>query len=263
MPRHQSIVSSLSASALEQVRKIIAKAIHSRSLPGFGNIRPRPKERSPRNELRLQGDDAIPRTFEQVFREADPAVLAIYQTLWARYDNHTDLIWRVPAFILTADTLIFAGIFTINSRLAVGVLGCLGALISFVGLFTMRRFDLSALVDRSLLDIYEQRLLDRVDVAGSSDRPWPRLAHGTRFPDRVRILAAEQGLPAGSIPRGIFYGGTRNSKLGRTAQAIDRLVVSRFPSSGGWYALLALVGIVSLAWGVLFATGIVGVSLHH
>jgi hypothetical protein len=192
----------------------------------------------------------------------DPVVIAVYQTLYSRYDNHTDLIWRVPSFILTAETLIFAGIFTITSRLAVGVLGVLGALISFVGLLTMRRFDLSALVDRSLLDIYEARLLHQVQ-ADHAGKPWPQLAHGMRLPERLKSLAREQGLPEGSNPRGIFYGSSRNDIAGRAATAIDRLIVVRFPSSGGWYVLLALLGVVSLAWGILFAAGIVGTSLHH
>src|ERR1700677_4116213 len=128
----------------------------------------------------------------------DPAIIAIYQTLYARYDNHTDLIWRVPSFILTAEALVFAGIFTISSRMAVGVLGSLGAIIAFVGLLTMRRFDLSALLDRNLLDIYEERLFSLAEAAKSTGKPWPRLAHGTRFPDRIRLLAVEQGRPPGS-----------------------------------------------------------------
>jgi hypothetical protein len=171
---------------------------------------------------------------------ADPVIIAVYQTLYARYENHTDKIWLIPSLILAAETLLFAGVFAISSRLAVGVLGVLGFVIAFVGLMTMRRFDLSALLDRNLLDIYEERLLGLVKSVKTTEKPWPRLAHGIRFPDRIKHLAVEQGLPPGSMPRGVFYGGSARGMPKRIAQATDRLVMARFPSSGGWYALLAL-----------------------
>ena len=107
-------------------------------------------------------------------------LIAVYQALVARLGTSLDLVWRVPAFVLTAETLIYAGLFVIKARLALAVLGALGALIAGIGAATMRRAQLSSKVDERLLDWYEEKLL-------VSQREF-RLHHGEKFRDRVEAL---------------------------------------------------------------------------
>jgi hypothetical protein len=154
-------------------------------------------------------------------------LIAVYQALVARHGISLDLVWRVPAFVLTAETLIYAGLFVIKLRLALAVLGALGALIAGIGAATMRRAQLSSKVDERLLDWYEENLL-------VSQRDF-LLHHGEKFRDRVKAL---------------------NEALEREPMKInwiDRSVVLKLTQGGPaviWVFLLLLLGIgaLILAW---------------
>ena len=155
-------------------------------------------------------------------------LIAVYQALIARHGTSLDLVWRVPAFVLTAETLIYAGLFVIKLRLALAVLGALGALIAFLGAMTMRRAHLSAKVDDHLLDWYEERLL--------SDREF-RLHHSERIRERVKDLPEVSGLEPLNI-RWIDRGVLRGTK-GGTAVI--------------WMFLLLLLGIGAILLAVILA----------
>ena len=47
-------------------------------------------------------------------RPQSEVLIAVYQALVARRGSSLDLVWRVPAFVLTAETLIYAGLFVIK-----------------------------------------------------------------------------------------------------------------------------------------------------
>lgn len=155
------------------------------------------------------------------------ALIAAYQALVARHGTSLDLVWRVPAFVLTAETLIYAGLFVIKLRLALAVLGALGTLIAGIGAATMRRAQLSSKVDEHLLDLYEEKLLVTQQEF--------RLHHGEKFRDRVKAL---------------------NDALEREPMKInwiDRCIVLKLTQGGPaviWIFLLLLLGIgaLILAW---------------
>lgn len=141
-----------------------------------------------------------------------------------------DLVWRVPAFVLTAETLIYAGLFVIKLRLAIAVLGALGAAIASFGAMTMRRAHLSTKVDDDWLDWYEEKLLISYKEF--------RLHHGEHLRDREALNKVLRWEP---LKRERF-------------NWIDRCVVLRATKGGSaviWIFLLLLIGI-----GALLLTGI-------
>jgi len=93
-------------------------------------------------------------------QQRDTGVLvAVYQALIVQQSNHFDLLWRVPAFVLTVETFIYAGIIVITSKQAIVVLCLLGLLTAVFGAMTMRRAQLAVNMDNYLLDWYEGKLL--------------------------------------------------------------------------------------------------------
>jgi hypothetical protein len=160
--------------------------------------------------------------------------IAAYQALVARHGSSLDLIWRVPVFVLTAETLIYAGLFVIKLRLALAVLGALGTLIAFLGAMTMRRAHLSAKVDDYLLDWYEEKLL-------VSQQEF-RLHHSERLRDRVKDLpkvSGQEPLKIRWVDRGVLKG-----TKGGTAVI--------------WIFLLLLLGIGAILLSVILAVNLPG-----
>ncbi len=148
------------------------------------------------------------------------ALIAVYQALVARRGTSLDLVWRVPAFVLTAETLIYAGLFVIKPGIATAILGILGVLVAFFGAMTMRRAQLSGKIDSYLLDWYEKELL--------RGRPQFLLHHSQTFHEQRELLLAE-------IPE----------QDGLRLNIFDQL--SLFVTTGGsaviWIGLLVLLGI--------------------
>ena len=128
-----------------------------------------------------------PREPESAGLHQDPGVvLAVYQTLAARRSSHADVLWRVPAFVLTAETFVYAGLLIITPRQAIIVLGLLGVLTALFGAITMRRAQLAAGIDDDLLDWFEDRML-------GPERQKYRLHHAASFDRRANELAKLQG----------------------------------------------------------------------
>lgn len=196
----------------------------------------------------------------------DASAVAVYQTLFLRYQSNTDLQWRVPSFVVTAEAFVFAGLFTLNSKAAVMLLGLLGFLLAIGGSLTMRRLELAAILDRGLLDIYETRLLPQSNIPQSNIdhgtvQPWPALLHVNRLPNRAELLARVQQKETDSgmdsIIPGLFYGSSVKGRLGRLLRFLDRAVLVAFPPSLWWFLLLATIGLAALGWStyVVFLTG--------
>jgi hypothetical protein len=108
-------------------------------------------------------------------------LIAVYQALVARQCDRLDLLWRVPAFVLTVETFIYAGIIVITPTLAIVVLSFLGFFTAVFGAMTMRRAQLASNIDEYLLDWYEGELL------GSGQETF-RLHHGMSLRERAESL---------------------------------------------------------------------------
>jgi hypothetical protein len=125
--------------------------------------------------------------------------IAVYQTLAVRRGGHLDLLWRVPAFVLTAETFIYAGIFVITPKQAIVVLGLLGIATAVLGAMTMRRAHLAGNVDDHDRQPRTQPANPRLGASASSSavhtgRPADSLPSALR-----RVLAAVVACEAGDV----------------------------------------------------------------
>ncbi len=122
-------------------------------------------------------------TAEPVSRDA---LIAIYSTLFARYNANVALQWQIPTLAMTAQSFVIGASAASVNYLAVQIaLSFAICAIGFGSVLIMRRIELSAFMDRPMLDRYEQLL-----VAGSGI---PLLHHGGRIADREVAYATLLG----------------------------------------------------------------------
>jgi len=116
-------------------------------------------------------------------RPVDPAVLAAYQGLMARYNSLTTTRWQTLALGLTAQGFVVGAASQVQESRLISAL-MLAIVILFIGLATVvtgQRFELTALADRHQLDAYEQLMLCDGDER-------LRLHHAARTADRGRLM---------------------------------------------------------------------------
>jgi hypothetical protein len=109
-------------------------------------------------------------------RQSEKAQLAAYQVLASRYASTTSFQWQVPAFGLTAQAALLAGIVATDSGSVGAILATVSVIVAIAALVTTRRVELTAWWDRSMLDRYEERLLP-ADL---------RLHHTLRLHERLK-----------------------------------------------------------------------------
>jgi hypothetical protein len=114
------------------------------------------------------------------------AIIAIYSVLANRYNANIALQWQIPTLSLTAQSFVIAASATSVDYLSVQV--ALSVAICAIGIgsvLIMRRIELTAFMDRPMLDRYEELLVANSIV--------PPLHHGGRIPDREAVFAGHLG----------------------------------------------------------------------
>lgn len=116
-------------------------------------------------------------------RHVDPAVLAAYQGLMARYNSLTTTRWQTLALGLTAQGFVVGAASQVQETRLISAL-MLAIVILFIGLATVvtgQRFELTALADRHQLDAYEDLMLRDGNES-------LRLHHAARTGDRGTVM---------------------------------------------------------------------------
>lgn len=116
-------------------------------------------------------------------------MVAAYQVLASRYASTTAFQWQVPAFGLTAQAALLAGIVATHSHSVPAILALVSVIIAIAALVTTRRVELTAWWDRSMLDAYEEQLLE----------PGFRLHHSRRLHERMARRSFDLGQPPKSL----------------------------------------------------------------
>jgi hypothetical protein len=109
--------------------------------------------------------------------------------LASRYASTTSFQWQVPAFGLTAQAALLAGIVATDSSSVATVLAIVSIVVAVAALVTTRRVELTAWWDRAMLDCYEEVLLP-ADF---------RLHHTLRLHERLGRRAFDLGQPPKSL----------------------------------------------------------------
>lgn len=147
--------------------------------------------------------------------------------------------------VITVEGAVYAAIFVASPRPAIWVIAAVGLVVAWLGMLTMRRHQISALVDGGYLNLFEQRLSD-----GDTD-DLPLQQHQTRLPERVQWLAGHR--IGGKTPR-IFYIGPGPHRLSHLLQRLDEFFATRFSSAEVWLGILPLIGVAAPVFALFSAT---------
>jgi len=117
------------------------------------------------------------------------ALLAGYHTIGSRYASTTAFQWRVPAFGLTANAALLAGILNTRALATHITMAAASMVVAVAALAITRRVELTAWWDRSMMDAYERVLLPARF----------RLQHEDDLAERLEVRPFALGQPQRSL----------------------------------------------------------------